>query len=151
MSYLLDTCIVCELRKRYPDPHVEAWLDSTPDEELFISVVTLGLIQTSIENLFSKNLKKAAKIENWLNLVAATPRVIPITDDIIRLAASKRYEYPELDHAESLIGATAVAGGLMLVTQKDGAYLPFWRHGFNPSCIPMKILKEDTCTNRNAD
>jgi len=141
LIYLLDTCIVCESRKRYPDPRVVAWLDCTPDEELFVSVVTIGLIQASIEKLFLIDVKKAAKIENWLNLVAATPRVIPITDDIIRLAARTQYENPGFDNANSLIGATSVVGELMLVTQKTGAYRPYWRDGRNPADIPMKFLK----------
>jgi len=141
LNYLLDTCIVCELRRRYPDSRIVDWLDSIDDEDIFISVVTLAAIQTAVEHLFRKQEKKAAKIENWLNLIAATPRVIPIEDEIIRLATRWQYENPGINQATTLICATATAGNLMLVTKNPKAYEPLDRVAFNPSCIPEAFFK----------
>ena len=45
MSYLLDTNVVSELRKSSPDANVEAWYDSVPGSQLFVSVLTIGEIE----------------------------------------------------------------------------------------------------------
>lgn len=42
MSYLLDTNVVSEIRKKAPDPGVSAWFASVPDDELFLSVLVVG-------------------------------------------------------------------------------------------------------------
>jgi toxin FitB len=42
MTYLLDTKVVCELRKRDPDPRVLAWYGGVASGDLFISVLTVG-------------------------------------------------------------------------------------------------------------
>ena len=51
MSYLLDTCVLSELSKQNPAPRVLQWLESISQEELFISVLTLGEIRCGIGKL----------------------------------------------------------------------------------------------------
>ena len=49
MSYLLDSNIVSELRKRErADPRVRKWFEGIDDSELFLSVLTLGEIRRGI-------------------------------------------------------------------------------------------------------
>ena len=43
--YLLDTNVVSELRKPKPHGAVIAWIQSVPDDQLFISALTLGELQ----------------------------------------------------------------------------------------------------------
>ena len=45
MSYLIDTNVLSELRRRDPDPRVVAWLQQRPRQALFLSVLTLGEIR----------------------------------------------------------------------------------------------------------
>jgi toxin FitB len=66
MSYLLDTNVVSELRKRSPDPHVLAWFETASSAELFISVLTVGEIRLGIERLRRKDGAQAAGLEQWL-------------------------------------------------------------------------------------
>ena len=47
--YLLDTNVVSELRKPRPHPTVIEWITQTPSEQLHLSAVTIGEIQTGIE------------------------------------------------------------------------------------------------------
>ncbi len=47
--YLLDTNVVAELRKKKPHGAVLSWLEKTPEESLYVSVVTIGEIQSGIE------------------------------------------------------------------------------------------------------
>ena len=43
-GFLLDTNVPSELTKPKSDPRVERWLDDAVDEQLFLSVVSLGEI-----------------------------------------------------------------------------------------------------------
>jgi predicted nucleic acid-binding protein len=45
VSFLLDTNVVSEIRKKAPDPGVSAWFASVPDDELFLSVLVVGEIR----------------------------------------------------------------------------------------------------------
>ena len=66
MSYLLDTNVVSELRKRDPDPHVLAWYATVGSAELFLSVLTIGEIRLGIERLRRKDQPQADLLEQWL-------------------------------------------------------------------------------------
>ena len=67
MTYLLDTNVVSELRKRQPDPRVLAWYDTVPSERLFLSVLTVGEIRLGIERLRRKDDAAAQALERWLD------------------------------------------------------------------------------------
>ena len=43
-SYLLDTNVVSEVRRRRPDAGVMAWFDSVRADELYLSVIVVGEI-----------------------------------------------------------------------------------------------------------
>lgn len=57
MSYLLDTCILSKLRRinKHPDKKLEKWISQQSENNFFISVLTIGEIQSGISKL---NLKK---------------------------------------------------------------------------------------------
>ena len=66
MMYLLDTNVVSELRKRGPDPHVQAWYSMVTSAEIFISALTIGEIRLGIEQLRRKDAAQADLLEQWL-------------------------------------------------------------------------------------
>ena len=41
MSYLIDTNVLSELRRKQPDPAVVAWMQARPRASLYLSVLTL--------------------------------------------------------------------------------------------------------------
>ena len=51
MSYLIDTNVLSELRKRQPDANVVAWLEERPRQSLHLSVLSLGEIRKGIESV----------------------------------------------------------------------------------------------------
>ncbi|MCF6290631.1 MAG: type II toxin-antitoxin system VapC family toxin [Desulfobacterales bacterium] len=65
MKYLIDTCVVSELIKKNPNPKVTAWITSTEESKLFLSVLTFGEIHKGIEKLPES--KKKEKLHNWVN------------------------------------------------------------------------------------
>jgi len=76
--YLLDTNVVSELRKPRPHGAVVAWLDGTPDEDLHLSAVTLGELQSGVEITRERDPEKASEIETWIDQVAQTWNVLPV-------------------------------------------------------------------------
>ena len=66
MTYLLDTNVISELRKRDTDPHVLAWYAMVTSAEIFVSVLTMGEIRLGIERLRRKDATQADLLEEWL-------------------------------------------------------------------------------------
>ena len=48
MTYLLDTNVLSETRKRQPEAGVANWIAATPPDRLHVSVLTLGEIDRGI-------------------------------------------------------------------------------------------------------
>ena len=63
-GFLIDTNVLSEYnRVAPPDPGVKRWLESTPREQQYISVITLAEIQKGIELLPSS--KRRLQLEQW--------------------------------------------------------------------------------------
>jgi predicted nucleic acid-binding protein len=58
MSYLIDTNTISEMRKTNCNPNVKACIDVLPQDDIYISVVSLGEIMKGIEKT-TDNEKKA--------------------------------------------------------------------------------------------
>ena len=67
MTYLLDTNVISEIRKRHPDPHVVAWWETVTSAEVFISALTIGEIRLGVERLRRKDSAQADLLEQWLH------------------------------------------------------------------------------------
>ena len=65
MKYLLDTCIISELIKKSPSSKLIRWFSNIEENQLFISVLTIGEIHKGIEKLPSS--KKKNKLHKWVN------------------------------------------------------------------------------------
>jgi hypothetical protein len=118
VGYLLDAFVVSELRKSSPDSNVEAWYDSVPGSELFLSVLTIGEIRMGVERARRKDLAKAASLENWLTrLVSAYgDHIVPVDTAIADTWA--RLSVPDpLPVIDGLLAATAYDRGWTLVTR----------------------------------
>jgi len=51
VSYLLDTNVLSELRRRDPEPKVVRWLGDRPASTLHLSVLTIGELRKGIEGV----------------------------------------------------------------------------------------------------
>jgi predicted nucleic acid-binding protein len=82
--WLLDTMVISELRKRAPDQKVVAWLSSTPEKNLFISVVTISEIQRGIALQRKVDTPFAERLQEWLVILMRNygDRLLPITPEI---------------------------------------------------------------------
>ena len=64
MKYILDTCVISELIKPRPNSNVVSWVNSNPEETLYLTSITIGEIQRGIFKL--KKSKKRTNLQNWL-------------------------------------------------------------------------------------
>jgi toxin FitB len=115
--YLLDTNVVSELRKVRPHGAVVAWLNSTADADLHLSAVTLAEIQSGIELTREQDAAKAAEIEAWADLVAASYNVLPMDGVTFRAWARLMHRKSDTFYEDAMIAATAIVHGLTIVTR----------------------------------
>lgn len=121
MSFLLDTNVVSELRKRpgVVDPNVSAWSRARPVEDLFISVVTVLEIEIGVARVERRDPRQGKILRSWLE-VAVLPgfsnRILPVGLDVARRAAPLHVPDPRPER-DAYIAATALAAGLTVVTR----------------------------------
>lgn len=119
MSFLVDTNVISELRKGPRcAPPVAAWWASTTDEDIFLSVLTIGEIRKGIEGVRRRDPRSAEALETWLTSVLRDhgERILPIDLNIVEEWGLMNVPDP-LPVIDSLIAATAKVRGLTLVTR----------------------------------
>jgi len=119
MGYLIDTNVVSELQKgQRSDKNVQAWFDSTDENELFLSVLVIGEIRLGIERLRRRDTPQALRLEQRLFAlqVKMAGRILPVTETIANRwgQINAGDPFPIID---SLLAATALEHGLTLVTR----------------------------------
>ncbi|MGZ8289691.1 MAG: PIN domain-containing protein [Telluria sp.] len=128
MTYLVDTNVLSELRRKSPAPQVLDWFSQRPASTLYLSVLTFGEIRKGIELL--SDTQRKAELSNWLSSELTNyfaGRILSIDLNVCerwaRMLASVRSPVPAID---SLIAATAAEHGLILVTRnvKDFSAFP---------------------------
>jgi len=119
LSYLVDTNVLSELRRREPDANLVRWLERRPATTLYLSVLTLGELRKGIESLPESARKR--QLLDWLEVELPgffAGRVLPVDARVadrwgLMLAQAAR-PVPAID---SLLAATALTHGLTLVTR----------------------------------
>ena len=118
MTYLLDTTVISELRRRNPDPHVLGWYGKVASGDLFVSALTIGEIRLGIERLRGKDGARAEVLERWLDGLRQT-----YEDRIINVDAATAEEWGRLNSRDplpiidGLLAASAKVRGWTLVTR----------------------------------
>jgi len=111
MSYLIDTNVISETRKRNGSIHVLAFMKILPIDGIYLSVFTMGEIRNGINKLapgkktellawYDSQLQRAfegriipvdcAIIERWSDLVSRHPRTLPFIDSILAATCLER-------------------------------------------------------------
>ena len=130
--YLLDTNVVSELRRIRPHGAVLAWLQDVRDEDLHLSAVTIGEIQSGIELTREQDQTKAAKIEAWLEQVAETYNVLSMDARTFRTWARMMHRRSDDLIEDAMIAATATVHDLILVTRNVRDFEGFDVRTLNP-------------------
>lgn len=134
MSYLIDTNVLSELRRKQPAPQVVIWLEARPRQSLYLSVLTLGEIRKGIERVQEQPRKQL--LLDWLEVQLPQyfmGRVLGIdahtADRWGRLMADAGRPLPAID---ALLAATALQHDLTLVTRNTKDFLGLQVRLVNP-------------------
>ena len=122
MTYLVDTSVLSELRKRIPDAAVVRWEAAVPPAHLFTSVLVIGELRRGVAKLADRD--RAQALQSWIELAVLRlyrDRVLPV-DEAVAVAWGVMYGSAEhrgvtLPAFDSLIAATALVHGLTVVTR----------------------------------
>ena len=134
MSYLVDTNVLSELRRKQPDARVVAWMEQRPAQALYLSVLTLGEIRKGIERVEDGARKQA--LLDWLEVELPqyfVGRLLEIdahtADRWGRVMASASRPLPAID---GLLAATALQHDLTLVTRNTKDFVGLGVRLINP-------------------
>ena len=123
MSYLVDTNVLSELRRKQPQPEVVVWFTQRPRQTLYLSVLTLGEIRKGIERLGAA---RQQPLLDWLEVELPNyflGRLLAVdaqtADRWGRLLVSAGRPLPAVD---SLLAATALQHDLTLVTRNTADF-----------------------------
>jgi toxin FitB len=126
-GFLLDTNVLSELTRPKSDPQVEDWLTKADDEQLFLSVISLGEIFKGLTILPES--KRRQQLQDWVEQTLRPwfdGRVLPISERIAErwgvLAGECQLKGKGLAVADGLIAATAAGHDLTLVTRDVGDF-----------------------------
>lgn len=140
--YLLDTNVISELRKPKLHGAVIAWLKRVPDNELFISALTLGELQAGVERTRRQDAEKAASIEAWIDQIAQAYEVIPMDAPTFREWARLMEGKPDHLFEDAMIAATARIQRLTVVTRNTRDFESLGVKLFNPFDVKTKFSLE---------
>jgi toxin FitB len=119
VRYLIDTNVISELRKgTRADRHVAGWFAGLAEEDVYLSVLTIGEIRKGIESIRLRGRRSAASLDRWLHelVEAHRERILPV--DAAVAEEWGRLNVPDpLPVVDGLLAATAAVHGLVLATR----------------------------------
>ena len=130
--YLLDTNIISELRRPKPHGAVLQWYKNITEEDVFISAVTIGEIQSGIELTRTQDKKKAEILEQWLHSISNLHNVLPMTGSTFKLWAKLMHSQTNTVREDAMIAATAIEKDLIVVTRNTKDFKRFKLQLLNP-------------------
>jgi predicted nucleic acid-binding protein len=126
-SWLLDTNVLSELRRRKPERRVIAFIAAQPLENLYVSVVTFAEIRFGIESVADAG--RRAELSDWLAHKVRPmfeQRVLAISEDVMfkwrLLVEDRRRARHTFSQPDLIIAATALDHGLTVVSRDVSDY-----------------------------
>ncbi|MCA1782951.1 MAG: type II toxin-antitoxin system VapC family toxin [Dermatophilaceae bacterium] len=138
MRYLLDTNVVSALRVRGREPQVQAWAESIPVADQFVTALTIAEIERGVVAKERSDPAQGVVLRRWLEehvLSAFNGRVLPFDLPAARILAT----YPVPDQApldDALIAATAQSAGMTVATRNTKHFEPLGVSYTNPWSQP---------------
>lgn len=136
MRVLLDTCVLSELRRPKGHPGVRQAVEQLDDEDIFLSVISIGEISKGIALLGNSSKKRA--LETWLETLERdyADHLLPVDLETSRIwgeLAARAQKAGWAVHAmDGLIAATALRHALRVMTRNTADFAPTGVSVLNP-------------------
>ncbi|HOA26583.1 MAG TPA: type II toxin-antitoxin system VapC family toxin [Arachnia sp.] len=141
MSFLLDTNVISELRRRTADPSVVAWAESHDRHSVYLSAVTIMEIELGIARMERRDPRQGAALRIWMTqqvLTGFADRILPVDTSVSLRAAHLHVPNPRPER-DAFIAATAAEHTMTVVTRNVAdfhdcgvAIVDPWRFDSNP-------------------
>jgi predicted nucleic acid-binding protein len=126
VTYVLDTNVVSALRVPGRNPAVQAWADSVPVSDQFVTATTLAEIERGVIAKERTDPPQGEHLRRWFEdkvLRVFARRVLPFDLSAARFLAA--YRVPEhAPYDDALIAAVAQATGKIVVTRNARHFEP---------------------------
>lgn len=140
MKYLLDTNIISEFVSKKPNQKVLDYINSLDENDIYLSVITLGEIRFGIEKLDREKQKKKIKnLSHWLNndlMQRFEGRVLDIDLEIMlkwgEVNAQLQKVGKPMPIMDSLIASSCLAKDFVLITRNEKDFYSFEMEMVNP-------------------
>jgi hypothetical protein len=115
--FILDTNVLSALRRPDRAPQVAAWIRGKPEDQLFLSVITLGEIERGIVRQTDRDPDFARDLRAWLDRTVRLfgDRILPFDADAARIWGRLTARIGNTG-ADLLIAATALSRDWVVVT-----------------------------------
>lgn len=136
MKYLLDTCVLSEFVKTTPEARVLAWINARAESDLYVAATTLAELRRGVARLPAS--RRKTDLGAWLEQlqVGFADRIFPFTGETAaywgEMCARVEAGGRTMAAFDSIIAATAVEHGLVLVTRNDRDFAAALPVVFNP-------------------
>jgi len=136
MKVLLDTCVLSEIRRSQGKQIVKDTVAALPDEDIFLSAITIGEIIKGISLL--KDTKQKAHLEDWIEALERhyQERILPFDVETSRiwgeLTATAQKNGQIVAAPDGQIAATAKQHGLYVMTRNVKDFEPTGAMLINP-------------------
>lgn len=136
MRVLLDTCVLSELVRPKGHPAVQNAVGALEDDELFVSVLSIGEIVKGIALL--KESRKRRELAAWLQELERNcgSRLLPVDLETCRIwgevTAAAQKAGRQVAATDGLIAATALRHGLHVMTRNRSDFEPVGVLVINP-------------------
>jgi predicted nucleic acid-binding protein len=133
---LLDTCVLSEIRKADGNQGVRQAVDGISDDDLFVSVISIGEIAKGIELL--ENGRRKRTLQSWLQTLERdyASRILLVDPEVAHiwgeLTAGAQKRGKIVASNDGLIAATACRHGLHIMTRNIADFEPTGAMLINP-------------------
>jgi toxin FitB len=118
VTYLLDTNVVSERRKRRCDPNVRAWFESVEGVDKYLSSLVIGELTRGVHQLIRRDPGQATRLADWLNRLKEdfAHRIVPV-DTAATIIWGRWSALEKMPTADGLMAATAYLHDWTFVTR----------------------------------
>ncbi|OAN70327.1 MULTISPECIES: type II toxin-antitoxin system VapC family toxin [Roseobacteraceae] len=123
--YILDTNVISAVRRPDRAPQVAAWLRGKAEQDLFLSVITLGEIERGIRQQEGRDPGFARDLRSWLDrtVLLFSDRLLPFDAEDARIWGRLSAEVGHAG-ADLMIAASALRHAATVVTGNVSDFAP---------------------------